>query len=204
MSKGGVFIVSGPSGSGKDTILSVLFKKCPEIGFSISSITRDMRVGEKQGEKYNFISRAEFEEMIENDDLLEYNIYAGNYYGTPKAPVVKAVEEGRNYIIEVDVNGAKLIREKLPEAVSIFIMPPSFAELERRLSGRGTDSPEVVAHRMKISLGEIARAAEYDYIVVNDDIDTAVDDIISIISSEGLKLERQKHIIDEVLKNVKS
>ena len=199
MNKGGVFIVSGPSGSGKDTLLSVLFKKRPEIGFSISSITRDMRTGEKQGEKYNFISRSEFEAMIKNDELLEYNIYVGNYYGTPKAPVVKAVNEGRDFIIEVDVNGAEQIRKKMPEAVSIFIMPPSYSELERRLTGRGTDSKEVIAERMQSSLKEIARSTEYDYIVVNDDIDTAVNDIISIISSEGLKLEKQKHIIDEVL-----
>lgn len=199
MNKGGVFIVSGPSGSGKDTLLSVLFKKRPEIGFSISSITRDMRTGEKQGEKYNFISRSEFEAMIKNDELLEYNVYVGNYYGTPKAPVVKAVNEGRDFIIEVDVNGAEQIRKKMPEAVSIFIMPPSYSELERRLTGRGTDSKEVIAERMQSSLKEIARSTEYDYIVVNDDIDTAVNDIISIISSEGLKLERQKHIIDEVL-----
>ena len=199
LNKGGVFIVSGPSGSGKDTLLSVLFKKRPEIGFSISSITRDMRVGEKQGEKYNFISRSEFEAMIDKDELLEYNVYVGNYYGTPKAPVVKAVNEGRDFIIEVDVNGAEQIRKKMPEAVSIFIMPPSYSELERRLTGRGTDSKEVIAERMQSSLKEIARSTEYDYIVVNDDIDTAVNDIISIISSESLKLERQKHIIDEVL-----
>lgn len=199
MSKGGVFIVSGPSGSGKDTLLAELFKKCPEIGFSISSITRDMRVGEKQGEKYNFISREAFEKMIADDDLLEYNVFVGNYYGTPKAPVIQAVENGRDYIIEVDVNGAAQIRKKLPEAMSIFIMPPSFEELKRRLSGRGTESAEVIEARMKSALGEIERATEYDYIVVNDDIATAVDDIISVISGNRLKLDNQKHIINEVL-----
>ena len=198
MSKGGVFIVSGPSGSGKDTLLVELFKKRPDIGFSISSITRDMRVGEKQGEKYNFISRIEFEEMIAEDALLEYNTYVGNYYGTPKAPVVEAVEQGKDFIIEVDVNGAAQIRQKMPEAVSIFIMPPSFEELRRRLSGRGTETEEVIAQRMESALSEIKRATEYDYIVVNDDIATAVDDIISVILSNSLKLERQKHIIDEV------
>ena len=199
MSKGGVFIVSGPSGSGKDTLLKELFKKRPEIGFSISSITRDMRVGEVQGEKYNFITKQEFEKMIADDALLEHNVFVGNYYGTPKAPVIKAVSEGRDFVIEVDVNGAAQIRQKMPEVKSIFIMPPSFEELKRRLSGRGTEEPEVIEKRMQSALGEIARATEYDYIVVNDDIDTAVDDIISIISSESLKLERQKHIIDEVL-----
>lgn len=199
MNKGGVFIVSGPSGSGKDTLLVELFKKCPEIGFSISSITRDMRVGEKQGEKYNFISREEFERMIAADELLEYNVFVGNYYGTPKAPVIEATESGKDFIIEVDVNGAAQIRTKLPEAKSIFIMPPSFEELKRRLSGRGTESEEVIEARMKSALGEIKRATEYDYIVVNDDIATAVDDIISVIKSNGLKLENQKHIINEVL-----
>lgn len=199
MSKGGVFIISGPSGSGKDTLLVELFKKRPEIKFSISSITRDMREGEKEGEKYNFISKDRFEGMIANDELLEYNVYVENYYGTPKAPVVAAVENGNDIFIEVDVNGAAQIREKLPEAVSIFIMPPSFDELKRRLCGRGTEEPEVIEKRMASAIGEIKRASEYDYIVVNDDIATAVDDIIAVIESCKLKLSRQKHIIDEVL-----
>lgn len=204
MNKGGIFVVSGPSGSGKDTLLSQLFKKCPEIKFSISSVTRPMREGEKEGEKYNFISRKEFEEMLQRDELLEHNVYVGNYYGTPKTPVLNASKNGDDIIIEVDVNGAKQIREKLPQAVSIFIMPPSFAELEKRLSGRGTETEEVIAERMNSALFEIERATEYDYIVVNDDIDTAVDDIIQIISGSRLMLKRQKHIIDEVLNYVKS
>lgn len=204
MSKGGIFIISGPSGSGKDTLLKELFKKCPEIKFSISSITRAMRDGEVEGEKYNFISREKFENMIKEDKLLEYNTYVGNYYGTPKEPVLQAAENGNDIIIEVDVNGAFQIRKKLPQAVSIFIMPPSFDELKKRLSGRGTETQEVIAERMESALGEIKRADEYDYIVVNDDIDTAVRDIITIISGSSLTLNRQKHIIDEVLKNVKS
>ena len=204
MNKGLAFIISGPSGSGKDTLLVELFKKCPQIKFSISSVTRDMREGEKEGEKYNFISRKEFEEMLQRDELLEHNVYVGNYYGTPKTPVLNASKNGEDIIIEVDVNGAKQIREKLPQAVSIFIMPPSFAELEKRLSGRGTETEEVIAERMNSALFEIERATEYDYIVVNDDIDTAVDDIIQIISGSRLMLKRQKHIIDEVLNYVKS
>ena len=199
MSKGLAFIISGPSGSGKDTLLVELFKKCPEIKFSISSITRDMRVGEKEGEKYNFISREKFEDMIKNDLLLEYNEYVGNYYGTPKMPVIEATENGYDIMIEVDVNGAHNIRKKLPEVISIFVMPPSFAELERRLSGRGTETKEVIKKRMESSLSEIKRATEYDYVVVNDDIGVAVDDIISIIKSNHLKAEQQKHIINEVL-----
>ena len=134
MTKGRLIIVSGPSGSGKDTILQKVFERLPEIKFSISTITRDMRPGEVEGEKYNFVSREYFENMIKNDLLLEYNNYVGNYYGTPKAPVDKAIAEGKEIVVEVDVNGARNIKKRCEDAISIFIMPPSFEELHRRLS----------------------------------------------------------------------
>lgn len=204
MNKGGVFVVAGPSGSGKDTLFKELFKRKPEIKFSISSITRPMRVGEVEGEKYNFITREKFLNMLENDELLEYNEYIGNYYGTPKAPVIAAIEKGEDILIEVDVNGAKEICQKLPEAVTVFIMPPSYQELKRRLSGRGTETQDLIDKRMKEALNEIARATEFDYIVVNDDLKTAVDDIIEVISSSRLTLKRQKNLIDGVLSNVES
>ena len=199
MNKGGVFIISGPSGSGKDTVMTELFKKMPELLFSISSITRAMRAGEREGEKYNFITREEFEDMLKNDRLLEHNEFVGNYYGTPREPVERAIANGQDMVIEVDVNGAAQIREKMPEAVSIFIMPPSFAELKRRLSGRGTESEELIQKRLTSALGEIKRATEYDYIVVNEDIAAAADDIMSVILSSRLKTDRQTKIIDEVL-----
>ena len=199
MNKGGVFIISGPSGSGKVTVLAVLFSNKPDLLFSISSITRPMRQGEKEGEKYNFISKEKFLYMIENDMLLEHNVFVENYYGTPREPVENAVKEGKDIIIEVDVNGAAQIREKLPEAVSIFIMPPSFDELKRRLKGRGTESDELIEKRLNSALGEIKRAAEYDYIIVNDNITAAADNILSVILSASFKTDRQKTIIDEVL-----
>ena len=158
-----------------------------------------MRVGEREGEKYNFITRERFEDMLKNDRLLEHNEFVGNYYGTPREPVERAVANGQDMVIEVDVNGAAQIREKMPEAVSIFIMPPSFAELKRRLSGRGTESEELIQKRLASALGEIKRAAEYDYIVVNEDITAAADDIMSVILSSRLKTDRQTKIIDEVL-----
>ena len=199
MSKGTLFVISGPSGSGKDTILSVLLERHPEIKLSISSITRDMRPGEIEGQKYHFISREEFEGMIERDELLEHNVFVGNYYGTPKKPVMDCLESGGDMILEIDVNGAEQIRKKMPDAISIFIVPPSYDELKRRLIGRGTDAMDVIEKRLASSLLEIARANEYDYIVKNDVIDECVDNILHIIAAQKLKSQQQKELINEVL-----
>lgn len=199
MSKGRLVIISGPSGSGKDTILKEALKALPEIKFSISSVTRPMREGEIEGEKYNFISKEKFEEMIKNDMLLEYNNYIGNYYGTPKAPVEKVINEGGEIILEIDVNGQKNVKEKVDSALSIFIMPPSVEVLRARLTGRGTDSAEFIEKRMKAALYEMECAKNYDYIVVNDDLEQAVQDFVTIIKADRLNIQRQNNIIDEVL-----
>ena len=199
MNKGSLFIISGPSGSGKDTVLKEVFKLLPDVAFSISTITRPMRVGEIEGEKYNFVTKEKFLSMLENDELLEFNEYVGNFYGTPRKPVEQALLNGQDMLLEVDVNGAFKVKEKMKDAVSIFIMPPSFAELKRRLSSRGTDDEAVINKRMNEALREIENAVNYDYIVVNDDILAAAQDVEHIILSSRLKTARKKEIINEVL-----
>ena len=199
MSKGRLVIISGPSGSGKDTILKKVLKSLPELKFSISSVTRPMREGEVEGEKYNFVSREYFEHMIKNDMLLEYNNYIGNYYGTPKAPVEEVIENGGEIVLEIDVNGQQNIKRLVDSSLSIFIMPPSVEVLRARLAGRGTDSEEVIEKRMTSALKEIECAKNYDYIVVNDDLDKAVEDFVTIIKADRMNKDRQQKIIDEVL-----
>ncbi|MBO4468218.1 MAG: guanylate kinase [Clostridia bacterium] len=199
MNKGMLYIISGPSGSGKDTVLNEVFKRCPELKFSISVITRPMREGETADGKYRFISKAEFEEMIEKDQLLEHNEYVGNYYGTPRKFVEDCLNAGKDVMIEVDVNGARQIREKVPEAVSIFVCPPSFEVLKKRLTDRGTDGPEAVRQRLTESVGEIKKAIDYDYIVINDDLNEAVENTVSIIKASKLKSERNTALINGIV-----
>lgn len=199
MNKGRVYIISGPSGSGKDSVLKKVFQLNPNVAFSISSITRAMRVGEIEGEKYNFITREQFENMIANDELLEHNIFLGNYYGTPKAPVINCINKGQDILIEVDVNGAAKIRQKMPEAISIFIMPPSLEILKKRLTGRGTDGADVIEKRLFEALREISCAKDYDYIIVNDCLETAAKDFVSIMSVDKFKTDRNLELINNIL-----
>ena len=203
MDKGVAIIVSGPSGCGKDTILRNLFKEHPEIKFSISTVTRPRRGIADEDAKYHFVTRDEFESMLKNDELLEYNVYVNNYYGTPKKPVVEAIENGDIMVIEVDVNGAASIRKKMPGIKSVFVMPPSIEELERRLSSRGTDSAEVVKKRIDEARAEIVRKDEYDYTIVNGVLENAVNELYNIMYSstsytkayntKAFKFDNQNH-----------
>ncbi|MBQ0110934.1 MAG: guanylate kinase, partial [Oscillospiraceae bacterium] len=191
---GNLIIVSGPSGSGKDTILQEVFKLHGDIEFSISNVTRERREGD--GDKYHFISKEEFLKLLENDMMLEYNEYVGNYYGTPRLPVEKAISEGRDVVVEIDVNGAANIKKKMPQAISIFILPPSMEILEKRLTRRGTESEEQIKNRLKQAENEIARISEYDYVVFNDALEDAVRNVEMIILSNRMKYNNQKEIIE--------
>jgi guanylate kinase len=200
MNKGLLIVVSAPSGCGKGTLLSRVLED-DSYYYSVSATTRSPREGETDGVSYHFLSRQEFEQLINSGGMLEYAQYCGNYYGTPRREVEKKLEEGKNVILEIEVQGAMQIKERCPEGVFIFILPPSVSELEKRLKNRGTEPDEVIAKRVAEAAGEIAKAHKYDYVVVNDDIDKAVDDFKKIIAAEKMKTKNAKDLIDEVLKN---
>lgn len=200
MNKGTLFIVSGPSGCGKGTVLAEIIKQ-DNIYYSVSATTRSPRPGEVNGVNYHFLSKDEFEKLIENDGVLEYANYCGNYYGTPKKPVEDMLAEGKNVILEIEVQGALKVMDKCPEAVSVFILPPSLKELRRRLHKRGTETEEVIEKRIGEAAGEIRKAVNYDYVMINGELETAVPDLLSIINSQKLKKENSDYLIDEVLKN---
>lgn len=200
MNKGTLFIVSGPSGCGKGTVLAEILKQ-DNVYYSVSATTRSPRPGEVDGVNYHFLTKDEFEKLIENGGVLEYANYCGNYYGTPKKPVEDMLAEGKNVILEIEVQGALKVMEKCPEAVSVFILPPSLKELRRRLHKRGTETEEVIEKRIGEAAGEIRKAANYDYVMINGELETAVSDLLSIINSQKLKRENSEYLIDEVLKN---
>lgn len=204
MRKGSLFIFSGPSGIGKDTVLKEVIASSDNIKLSISSITRQMREGEIEGEKYHFVSREEFEEMINKKELLEYNEYIGNFYGTPKAPVVDWMNKGYDVILEIDVNGAFKVKKKMPEAVMVFMLPKSMDVLQKRLEKRGTESQETIEKRLQQAAREIAFAPQYDYVFFNDDLETAVNDLKSIIRANALLNENMKENYGKVIDDAKS
>ncbi|MBR0127934.1 MAG: guanylate kinase [Firmicutes bacterium] len=184
MAQGKLFVISGPSGVGKGTICKRILETDPKARFSVSMTTRQPREGEVEAVDYFFVSRDRFEELLGKGGLLEYNVYNETYYGTPKAPVVQWIEEGCNVILEIDYHGAFQVRDAYPEAVLIFIMPPSIEELETRITGRGSESEESKKYRLAEALGEIAQAEQYDYIIVNDDLDAAVARVSEIMNKE--------------------
>lgn len=202
MSKGILIVFSGPSGAGKDTILLDVLDRDKTLQKSVSLTTREKRAEEKEGVDYYFTSLKEFKDKLDNGEILEYAQYGQNFYGTPKAPVDKWLNEGKTVILKIEVQGAANIKELYPESVSIFLLPPSVKELENRLRARDTDSQDDILRRMTIAEDEFRRSVNYDYIVINNKVDDAVNDVLSIIRAEQLKSSRMKNYISEVTKNV--
>ena len=195
--KGLLFVISGPSGVGKGTICKKLLERRKELKLSVSVTTRAPRPGEIEGVNYFFRSEEQFRDMIERDEFLEYMcVFGKNHYGTPKAYVAEQRAQGNDVILEIDVNGALNVKKRCPDAVMIFIAPPSMETLKKRLVGRGTETEEAVERRFAEAVKELATAGEYDYIVVNDSLDKAVNDTESILVSERLHVSNNPKLIN--------
>ena len=195
-SRGLLIVLSGPSGVGKGTVRAAVFANNQfQYVYSVSATTRAQRPGEVDGKDYYFVSREEFETMIRNEDLLEYAEYVGNYYGTPIQKIEENLAAGRDVFLEIEVQGAMKVKERMPEGIFIFLAPPNLEELESRITGRGTDAAHVIQERMATAKEEIELMQHYDYVVVNDQVQHAVDRINAIIQSEHLKVER---VVDQI------
>lgn len=198
---GSIFIISAASGTGKTTLVSRIIANHPEIRVSISHTTREPRGGEIAGQHYHFIDPIKFEQLIGEGVFLEYAMVYGNYYGTSIEGVRMLQQNGFDVILEIDVQGAEQVRRSLPEAVSIFILPPSFHTLAERLRGRGTDEPEIIEKRLNKARSEIEQSLLFDYIVVNDDLVQAEMDLVHIIKSHSLTQSKQQRFIENLLEN---
>ena len=199
MKKGLLVVVSGPSGAGKGTICQALLEKTP-LAYSVSATTRKPRAGEVDGESYYFLSVEAFEEMIEKDELLEWAKVYDNYYGTPLKKVEEKLAAGEDILLEIDTQGAMKVREKFPEGVYIFILPPSLAELERRIRGRDTETEDVLQKRLAAAIDEIEAGKCYKYVVTNDEVDGAVDSVCAILAAERRLVARNGELFDEIEK----
>ncbi|WP_069286342.1 guanylate kinase [Aerococcus urinaeequi] len=200
-SKGLLVVLSGPSGVGKGTVRQALFEtdtNHDQFYYSVSATTRQPRPGEEDGKDYFFVSRDQFEGMIEDERLLEYAEYVGNYYGTPLQYVEEMTEQGKDVFLEIEVQGALQVKRRMPEGVFIFLAPPTMHELESRIVNRGTDAPDVIEKRMKQAREELQLVTQYDYVVENDNVDSAVERIQTIINAEHLKTDR---FIDDIVEN---
>ena len=197
MKKGKTFIISGPSGVGKSTVLKALLERRPNVYFSVSATTRDPRPGELDGIHYHFMDVESFRKWISMDQFLEYAEYVGNFYGTPKRFVDEAMDQGKDVILDIEVQGAIQVTSKRPDTVRIFIAPPSWAELERRLTERGTDSKDKIQKRLLRAKVEFQTAHTYDYFVINDTVENAVRELDAIMTAEHCKPAERMAILSE-------
>ncbi len=196
--RGIIVVVSGFSGAGKGTLMKELIKRYDNYALSISATTRDPRPGEEDGREYFFVTKEEFEKLIAEDGLVEHACYVGNYYGTPKKFVEEKLEQGKDVILEIEIQGALQIKKKYPKALLLFVTPPTVEELEKRLRGRGTETDEVICGRLRRAKEEGQGIDEYDNIVINDDLDTCVKQMHEIIQAAHYTPERQTEFIDDI------
>ena len=197
--EGLLIVLSGPSGCGKGTVIRELMQDHPNLFYSVSATTRQPRPGEEDGVHYYFLKKEQFEELIASDGMLEYANYCGNYYGTPRAAVEEQCKAGKDVILEIEVQGAMQVREKCPDAVFLFILPPSAEELARRLTDRRTEDPQTVQNRLVKAKEEMAMAGSYDYIVVNDVVSETAAQIEAILTAEKFSRKRMQPVLDEIL-----
>ena len=196
--RGNLIVLSGPSGVGKSTVIAQLLSERQDIHFSVSFTTRQPRVGEEDGVNYNFVDKTEFERMIADNELLEYAQYVGNYYGTSLKVIRDKLEQGVDVLLDIEVQGAATVREKCPDAALIFIVPPSFEELSRRLHGRNTDDEDVINGRLMQACEEYKQIPHYDYLVVNDKVPEAVAEIKAILLAHECRMQNRIHLVEGV------
>lgn len=192
--QGILIIISAPSGAGKGSVISEMRKQNKDLWLSISATSRDMRTNDQEGVTYYFLTKEDFEKKIKEGYFLEYTNYAGNYYGTPKKYIQEHLDQGQDVILEIEIEGAMNVKNLIPEALCIFIMPPSLQELKRRLEKRGTDSKEKILERFKIAYREMNEVTKYNYVVINDKIEVAADKVLSIIKAEKCRVDRIEEV----------
>lgn len=203
MSKGILVVVSGFSGAGKGTLMKRLMEKYENYGLSISVTTRPPREGEQDGREYFFRSREEFEALIDQDRFIEYAEYVGNYYGTPKTYVEDQLKAGKDVILEIEIQGALKVKEKLADTLLLFVSPPSAQELKNRLETRGTEAPELIQNRLRRAGEEAKGILDYDYLLINDELETCVDVMHQVIQSEHCRMQRNQEFAKKIVEELK-
>lgn len=201
--RGILLVVSGFSGAGKGTLMKELLHRYGNYALSVSATTRDPREGEVEGREYFFKTREEFEQMIAQDELIEYACYVGNYYGTPKAYVEQKLREGQDVILEIEIQGARKVKEQFPDTVLLFVSPPSAEELKRRLTKRGTESAQVIENRLARAVQEAEGIEDYDYFVINDDLDACVEYVHQIVQCEHSRTSRCEDQVGNIRREIK-